>query len=501
MQALEIEYLTGVVAAARDEDAGELDWPPQPDRVFSALVASWAARGKRGDERAALEWLECQVPPVILAGTVAARSTPVVYVPPNDFKTSKAAPSDLKTSKANLSVIPSRRKRQARRFPAGYLADRVVHHVWPRAEAPQGVCEALDALARDTSYVGHSRSLTRCRFLDIDVDLSLGRSPTRRVYEGRFAELESAFQRGRRPAPGDAFVASREPAVQATAESLLGERWIVLEDAGGLAPDLRSAALIACTLRLTLMKGFTASSLRGAEKAPEWLSGHGPGGAPSARPHLAYVPLADIGWTHSQGQLKGFAIVLPRELSGDDEQRLHKSLKTQLVCLEDDDRRLEIHYGGDAPWCLTPTEKPTRASLKPARWFAPLGTVSGANGSARLWASATPIVLDRFPKKQGAARDEEIAQTVRRACVNVGLPEPAHVTVSAESAIPGVPPAYSGSKLRQWERWQLPHALEHRMLLHAILGFSVDVRGPVVIGAGRYVGLGLCLPFDQAGKS
>ena len=58
MLTLEVEYLLGVAFAARGPADDAPDFPPQIDRVFSALVASWAARGERADERAALEWLE-----------------------------------------------------------------------------------------------------------------------------------------------------------------------------------------------------------------------------------------------------------------------------------------------------------------------------------------------------------------------------------------------------------------------------------------------------------
>jgi len=32
--------------------------------------------------------------------------------------------------------------------------------------------------------------------------------------------------------------------------------------------------------------------------------------------------------------------------------------------------------------------------------------------------------------------------------------------------------------------------------MHAVVEFSEPVRGPVIIGAGRFVGFGLCLPLD-----
>ena len=38
-----------------------------------------------------------------------------------------------------------------------------------------------------------------------------------------------------------------------------------------------------------------------------------------------------------------------------------------------------------------------------------------------------------------------------------------------------------------------------RSLVHAVVRFPQPVRGPVVLGAGRFVGLGLCLPLDRRG--
>lgn len=38
---LEIDHLLGVAFAAGNQASDVPDWPPQPDCVFSALVASW----------------------------------------------------------------------------------------------------------------------------------------------------------------------------------------------------------------------------------------------------------------------------------------------------------------------------------------------------------------------------------------------------------------------------------------------------------------------------
>jgi CRISPR-associated protein Csb2 len=71
---LDIEHLLGVAFAARGQESDIPDWPPQPDRVFSALVASWGARGENEAERRALEWLEGQRAPEIAASGGAART-------------------------------------------------------------------------------------------------------------------------------------------------------------------------------------------------------------------------------------------------------------------------------------------------------------------------------------------------------------------------------------------------------------------------------------------
>src|SRR4051812_28758794 len=151
---LEIEHLLGVAFAALGPDSAEPDWPPQPDRVFSALVAAWAARGERADERAALEWLEAQEPPLIEASVADGRPAPIAFVPPNDPETK---------SVGDKTVIPALRRRQPRRFPAALPHDPVVRFVWP--DASDAPLNALDAVARDVAYLGHSSSLTRCLFL------------------------------------------------------------------------------------------------------------------------------------------------------------------------------------------------------------------------------------------------------------------------------------------------------------------------------------------------
>jgi CRISPR-associated protein Csb2 len=478
MLALEVEFLLSRVFAAKNEEDPAVDWPPQPDRMFSALVAAWAARGKSGTERDALEWLEQQPAPRIFADEPAHVLAPTVFVPPNDFK----------TSKSGFDVIPARRRRQERRFPNGYLADPVMWFVWdadPSAETHQ----QLDAIARDTAYVGHSASLTRCRFLVRAPDLA-GAMPSRRtIYQGRLQELELAYSRDERPNLGYVLPAL-ERATPAVVPRVFSDQWVVLADDGGRAPDLRAAPLIARALRDAMMAKLGRKGL----EIPEWLSGHDEGGAPTKLPHLAILPLADVGWEFSEGRLMGCALVLPRVIAPEELDRVVAEL------VEDrgnEEPTIELHYGSPAPWYLSPVERPILSSLKPGRWLG--SRLRGASVPSALWTTATPIALDRYPKARDAAegRLAEIAGTLAQACRNVGLPEPSEILISAASSLRGAPPAYPRRGAPPWQSWQLPQSLRGRYLTHATLRFPAPVRGPILLGAGRYVGLGLCLPASE----
>jgi CRISPR-associated protein Csb2 len=75
------------------------------------------------------------------------------------------------------------------------------------------------------------------------------------------------------------------------------------------------------------------------------------------------------------------------------------------------------------------------------------------------------------------------------------LPPPSHVIASATSGLTGAVAAFPHRRQPGWQRWQLPPKLAGRYLTHATISFDRPIQGPVILGAGRYVGLGLCLPF------
>ncbi|HEY1259513.1 MAG TPA: type I-U CRISPR-associated protein Csb2, partial [Stellaceae bacterium] len=80
---------------------------------------------------------------------------------------------------------------------------------------------------------------------------------------------------------------------------------------------------------------------------------------------------------------------------------------------------------------------------------------------------------------------------------NIGLPEPSGISAGKHSALEGAPSAYPSGGAPRWTRWRLPESLASRPLIHAVVEFRDVVRGPVILGAGRFVGLGLCRPLNR----
>ena len=470
----EVEFLTGVCRAAREPGRRAPDWPPQPDRVFSALVSAWGARGERPEERAALEWLEAQPPPSVHASGHTARTAPDVFVPPNDAESSK-------TAKKYVQVMPAERMRQPRRFPVARPDDPLMALAWP-LEAEPAVLGALNALASCVGYVGHSASLVRCRFL-------YGRSPAlrhpavparRRVYLGRLRELETAHRANPvRPAirPGAPVFSERPP------EPAHPDGWLVLEAVDGGVPDLRATPLVCRLVRQALMSGYRKAGL--ADAIPESVSGHTLDGAPTRLPHLAIAPMAFAGFPHADGSVQGFALIPPRGMALERIEGFRSAFEHVAHYCGDMERRVLTLEG--APLgkrvLLAPAAGGSAAkrSLSPEAYLKP----------SRCWASATPIVLERHLKGKGEA---ELRALVASACENAGLPrpDPDRIQVGKHSAVEGVPPARPLAREPQWMRWKVPPSLASRSLAHAVIDFEEEVAGPVLIGAGRFIGLGFC---------
>jgi CRISPR-associated protein Csb2 len=255
--------------------------------------------------------------------------------------------------------------------------------------------------------------------------------------------------------------------------------------------DTRVAPLAAKALLQAIMAGYRST---GQEKViPQWVSGHEADGSPSKQPHLAAVPLAFVGFEHADGALKGMGLVPPRGLDPRRERDFVAAVRAiapidaatglrtiDLWAVNTGQDRIHVR--------LAIMQDELAASLDPARYA----------GSSRLWATATPLVLDRHLNAVGhSARQSEIEAQVKSACVKIGLPEPRYTVADKHPAVAGAVSAAPSGQNPAWMRWRVPASFRTRHLTHAVIEFEEPVIGPILVGAGRYCGLGLCLPLDD----
>lgn len=489
MLALDLEFLSGVCYAASEHGPSVAEFPPQADRVFSALVAAWAHRGEDPAERSALEWLEAQAPPRITASGYHARTSVDVFVPPNDDRTAK---------EGNLRVLPSHRRRQPRRFPAAVPFDATARLEW-EAEPDDETFARLAAIASDVVYVGHSASLVRA-YVRREMRSGPTGTPSRRApYAGRLAELERAFRSGERPSRGAVVIAPSPPMPRTEPpRTFFGTDWIVLPGIAAslqgddpherdLVPDARASAFVTKRLRDAIMSTFGHEGV----DVPEWISGHSPTGAPSEAPHLAIVPMLDVGHPYASGNLLGLGLIPPASIADADSVLIRALVKLRTRSGNEVRPQIALQFA-QGRWRLALTDDDARPSLDPRPYV-------GAPNGARRWTTVTPIVLDRHLKARGAEqRDQEIIGIVSCAVQRLGLPEPVTVVVDKNGAAAGSVQASPPRGAPSWTQWAKTEAFGSRPLTHAVIEFSEPVRGPIVVGAGRYYGLGLCRALDDA---
>jgi CRISPR-associated protein Csb2 len=483
MLTLEIELLTGVYRAALS-DGSAAEWPPHPERIFSALVQAWSDGGCDSLERAALDWFETLGAPLIEANApneVSERGAPIVFVPPNDARGHE------------LAVLPDRRRRQARFFRAAVPSTSVVRLGWPQVHPPEQHRACLDVLAHRVASLGHSSSFVRFAFLDQEIEVPehtwrpsvAGEISLRIPHTGRRQNLASWHERDERPRAGATarYLRPGEPPPREPVKSCFGDptQWFVFEGNGGFQPDIIAFAHVAKRVRDALMS-------LSVQPVPEILSGHAASGGATTQPHVAVVPCAYVGWEHATGDLLGFAVVMPRQADPDNRALVLQAL-ARFARLEQGGACAQLHFGDAGTWKLEHVPAPVRASLKPARWCA----------TARTWASATPVLLDRFPDRGNATEE---AGLIASACRNVGLPEPVEIEIHKHSAIRGAPSAYVSRGRRPKPDWSFPAGASFagRPRRQVVLRFAEPVEGPLLLGAGRFHGIGMCLPLDPDGS-
>ena len=526
---IEINFLTGRFVATSHHDRRLPEWPPHPARLFSALVDAWAdACEPDQSERDALEWLEAQGAPAISASKSDSRTVCSHFVPVNDaavFSTTWYNRLDKKLSQSlgladrnalrakmqrdieakvgqagntnplsAKGLLPEGRKKQERFFPSVSPESTRVTYCWDGA-APDDVSKTIDGLLSRVTRLGHSSSLVSCHVVGEVPEISHapsgdGTFGMRNVRRGQLSELERRHQSHRGVSPRalpytDVRYQVAESAKQSEHHydpNTVGE-WFVFEFQPGsrMLPASRAVEL-ASTMRAAI---FSYAE----DPLPEGLSGHRSDGAPAAVPHVAFLPLPYVGFPHADGRLLGIAVSAPDLLDEPSRRALYRAIGKWEEHAESEGLKLNLGSKGEVR--MSRVRGPSiMISLRQRVWSAP----------SRRWTTATPIALPRHPgslsrgSKSARLRAWNAAEkAVVAACAHVGLPEPG--TVAA-----GFSPFVAGA--RQTALYPAFHQKGangkpiRRQLVHASVTFDKTVRGPLMLGAGRFLGLGLMRPSD-----
>ena len=353
--------------------------------------------------------------------------------------------------------------------------------------------------------MGHPSSLVSCRLTASASDATFkageGGNHLRAVRHGQLAALERQFARHRGlRAPGAApYAMSGIDPSRSRCRQPEGERkpntagqWLVFE----FMSDSRS---FPATKAVELASAMRAAVFHHAEDPiPEELSGHLAGReADRCVPHVAFLPLPYVGFEHADGRLLGMAVSVPDAVGDDARRALYRAIGNWEAAAEEaEDDALKLTLGAQGVVRLSRLRGPaTLVSLRFSAW---------ARASSR-WVSATPIALPRHPGRltsgTGAARAKAWASadvSVALACGHVGLPEPRFVEVSLSPFLVGSRSAGRFPAFVQNGRAGRPL---RRQLVHASVTFEHPVAGPLMLGAGRFLGLGLMRPAPLSESS
>ena len=417
-----------------------------------------------------------------------------------------------------LALLPDGRVKKERHFPSvtlvaprgsepsvGQAAElpepggvSAVTYAWDDI-APPETAQALDALLGRVTRLGHSSSLVSCRLRDEAPAATHtpgeGLEMLRWVGRGQLAALESEHRRHLAVRPRSlpfrgvryASVESGKIGAGETRLPATAGDWIVFE----LEPSHRRLPMTRTVELTRVLRDAMLSHV--PDPLPEGVSGHLPDGTPTGLPHIGFLALPNVGHQHADGRIMGLAISLPRGLDAESRGATLRGIGAWER--ERGDRPLQLRMGRNGTVGMTREQPPfALVSLRPTAWARP----------SRWWASSTPVALPVHPgdlnrgslpaRAKAWARAEE---AVAKSCEHIGLPRPADVRVSLVSHLVGARPARDFPVFKQGRAGRGGFV---RRLVHASVEFADEIRGPLILGSGRFLGLGLMRPVDGPAK-
>lgn len=469
---------------------GAGDWPPSPFRLFQALVAGayggrWAGEGDdaRNQRAAAFQWLERQNAPSIAFPPRSRVRRVTSFVPNNDLDSVGGDPNRVPDIRAEKTLSPWRIEND-RTFFYAWTFDQGTEH----ASLVCSLAQRLYCFGRGFDGAWAQAEV----HAGVDVD---------RLLQGRgtMSRPGGQSQAGLRcPAPGslDSLIRRHQAAASRFSWDSVSRQFLFRQppkpvyrtisyDAPGTRfyfeirefADLNRFYPIPQTRTVSLTEEARESAARRlVEAMPEcqplverFLTGRSAASNDLTR-RVCIVPLPSIGHSQTSPSIRRIAVLIPPDC---------------LIPVPD----LEWAFSG-LPVSGTNKQTPTDTPAILVQ-IAPPDMIDhyGFDRSARKWRTVTPVILpEPLPfARRGSQRSESegrSAYSLSQACRHAGISaRPTDIRVQEE------PFLVRGEMAGAYS----PGRFEGR-LRHAEIAFEQPIRGPLLIGDGRFVGLGLMQP-------
>jgi len=475
---------------------GSAEWPPSPARLFQALVAG-AVRdcALPANSSTALQWLESLPAPVIAAPAALAARGLTMYVPNNDLDAVGGHPGSAAKIRVGKTIRPrlfdastpflyawtfqTEGEAIARAASLSAITDRL-YQFGRGIDMAWAVAEILDTAAVAQRLADHPGPVYRPTVERADGHaLSCPQPGSLDSLVARYAAQSQRFATGNRKGMA-VFVQPPKPRFHSVGYDCPTTQFLFeLRSEGAFAPWplLRATALV------ERLRDQAAARLRAAlplrtDEIERLLIGRGAGAADIVRrPRI--LPLPSIGFIHADRAIRRVLIEVPPEcpippgdlswafagLAPDVDESTGEVLSaTRLVPAEEDG--MLRHFG-----------------------FAPAIP-------ARCWRTVTPAVLPYSPqpaaRREGAAR--ALYEQAMMGAIRQALRQAGKSTEAPAIRVQREPFTHNGQVAAVFAEGTRFAASR---LHHVEIRFAAPQSGPLVLGDGRWLGLGLMAPVDE----
>lgn len=460
-------------------------WPPDPARIFQALVFGGhigaASRSWTESHEKALEWL-CALPaPEIDCRPIGPCCAYSIFVPNNSLDPNRQSTKTTKRVKASLLTATN-----------GDSPDLIYRWTAPDPAEAHIHLPALDQLASRLLALGWGIDLATAEAVaaieesrpragyETLVPSHRGGRPMRTLAPGLLAHLRDCYEASRvRVTARGVNPYTRPTDFRMMPYRKLGENaprvWCAFElqriDGESFSLDWRRVQDVAAWLRH--MAGEAMMEEFGDEDKP-WIDSYVMGHTAKHElgRRLSYLPLPSVGHLHSDGGIRRVLIVTPAGAVGRDVEAVEL---------------LRIKAPGHP--LMPPGNKRPEAALVPV----PSGGGSVFRRyctSACSWRSVTPVILHGHNTDRKGLSVRKTEKLIFQAIDSAGYSVDAVERLSFQTAPywPGCGPASAIKTPQHLNRWPR---------LHVAIDFKRSIEGPLAIGLGRHYGIGIFAAIDD----